>query len=88
MPGTVKIMTDDSLKQMALDYHRYPVPGKLAIAPTKPALLKTVPGRAVAQRAAAITVTIPTSKRRVYYSASAPVLRPERNEQAVVRIVG
>ncbi|MED5396566.1 MAG: NADP-dependent malic enzyme [Pseudomonadota bacterium] len=29
-------MTDDSLKQMALDYHRYPVPGKLMVAPTKP----------------------------------------------------
>ena len=29
-------MTDDSLKQMALDYHRYPVPGKLTVAPTKP----------------------------------------------------
>ena len=29
-------MTGDSLKQMALDYHRYPVPGKLMVAPTKP----------------------------------------------------
>jgi len=29
-------MTDDSLKEMALDYHRYPVPGKLAIKATKP----------------------------------------------------
>jgi len=29
-------MTDDSLKEMALDYHRYPVPGKLSIRATKP----------------------------------------------------
>jgi len=29
-------MTDDSLKEMALHYHRYPVPGKLAIKATKP----------------------------------------------------
>ena len=36
MPGWEKKMTDDSLKQMALDYHRYPVPGKLMVAPTKP----------------------------------------------------
>jgi len=29
-------MTDDNLKEMALDYHRYPTPGKLAIKATKP----------------------------------------------------
>ncbi len=29
-------MTDDALKEMALDYHRYPVPGKLEIRATKP----------------------------------------------------
>ena len=29
-------MADDTLKQMALDYHRNPVPGKLSILPSKP----------------------------------------------------
>ncbi len=29
-------MADDTLKEMALDYHRYPTPGKLAITATKP----------------------------------------------------
>ena len=28
-------MDDDQLKQAALDYHRYPVPGKIAVTPTK-----------------------------------------------------
>jgi malate dehydrogenase (oxaloacetate-decarboxylating)(NADP+) len=28
-------MDDDQLKQRALDYHRYPVPGKIAVTPTK-----------------------------------------------------
>ena len=26
---------DDSLAQAALDYHRYPMPGKIAVTPTK-----------------------------------------------------
>ena len=29
-------MSDENLKRMALDYHRYPIPGKLEIAATKP----------------------------------------------------
>ncbi len=29
-------MTDDTLKKMALEYHRKPVPGKIEITPTKP----------------------------------------------------
>ncbi len=29
-------MSNDTLKQMALDYHRNPVPGKLSILPSKP----------------------------------------------------
>ena len=29
-------MSDETLKKMALDYHRYPTPGKIEITPTKP----------------------------------------------------
>ena len=29
-------MSDESLKEMALDYHRFPTPGKLEVTATKP----------------------------------------------------
>jgi len=28
-------MNDDQLERSALDYHRFPVPGKIAVTPTK-----------------------------------------------------
>src|SRR5262249_9344197 len=34
--GRLRRMADDQLREAALEYHRWPTPGKIAIAPTKP----------------------------------------------------
>src|SRR6187551_1858571 len=54
-------MSDDTLREAALDYHRFPTPGKISVNPTKPMATQRDPAEAMNLTARANLVAVITN---------------------------